>query len=474
MDETGISIVPKGASTIVAEKGVKQVGIKTSAERGKNVTAVICASAAGTYLPLLFIFPRKTPDVTYLHDTPPGTWAEFEQKGWITDCIFFNWMKKFIKDVNASVESKKLLLLDGHPSHRALPVIELAEDSGVKMLMYPPHTTHKLQPLDVGFMNPVSTCYTKEVNRWMKDHFGSSLTIKVIGKVFGQAFTKTASMDKMINAFRTTGNYPVNRYVFNDEDFVASERVVTSQGNANYNAEIAQYEQVLDEIGMTLNPAQQTINSPVPPAQQIIQSENQPTQTIDNLSVQVRDQTTLLPNAPVTVSSPEALAINLGSRRVIQNNSHSSISPTEVQNSNFNSGVTVSMQSQSTSPVTQSGGQALASTAASGLTKKGLPRKSRTEKTAILTSPEYIEKKRSNLKKVKEVGSKTKAKKALGDSTNDLSHLGIGCSSQPIFLNSTVLQKSPQLGQVQLLNSVQPGMQFVFLQLSCKMEKKMQ
>ena len=133
----------------------------------------------------------------------------------------------------------------------------------------------------------------------------------------------------MINAFRTTGNYPVNRYVFNDEDFVASERVVTSQGNANYNAEIAQYEQVLDEIGMTLNPAQQTINSPVPPAQQIIQSENQPTQTIDNLSVQVRDQTTLLPNAPVTVSSPEALAINLGSRRVIQNNSHSSISPTE-------------------------------------------------------------------------------------------------------------------------------------------------
>lgn len=85
VDKTGISIVPKGGSRIVSVKGERQVGIKTSAERGKLVTATICSSAAGNYLPLLLIYPRKTPDPNLIAEAPPGTWAEYDKSGLMTD-----------------------------------------------------------------------------------------------------------------------------------------------------------------------------------------------------------------------------------------------------------------------------------------------------------------------------------------------------------------------------------------------------
>jgi hypothetical protein len=56
-DETGITIC-QTPGKIVARKGKKDVGILRSAERGKNITVLMCTNAAGTYVPPLIIFPR--------------------------------------------------------------------------------------------------------------------------------------------------------------------------------------------------------------------------------------------------------------------------------------------------------------------------------------------------------------------------------------------------------------------------------
>ncbi|XP_072384743.1 uncharacterized protein [Diabrotica undecimpunctata] len=58
-DETGLTVNPKGHSKVISKKGRRQVGILTSAERGQIVTAEICFSASGTYVPPMLIFPRK-------------------------------------------------------------------------------------------------------------------------------------------------------------------------------------------------------------------------------------------------------------------------------------------------------------------------------------------------------------------------------------------------------------------------------
>ena len=58
MDETGVTNVQKPGK-IVATKGVRQVGKMTSGERGATVTVICGMNAVGTYLPPMFIFPRK-------------------------------------------------------------------------------------------------------------------------------------------------------------------------------------------------------------------------------------------------------------------------------------------------------------------------------------------------------------------------------------------------------------------------------
>ncbi|XP_072400179.1 uncharacterized protein [Diabrotica undecimpunctata] len=58
IDETGVTTVQK-LSKVLAQRGKKQVGGLTSAERGVNVTIVAAMSASGNFLAPAFIFPRK-------------------------------------------------------------------------------------------------------------------------------------------------------------------------------------------------------------------------------------------------------------------------------------------------------------------------------------------------------------------------------------------------------------------------------
>lgn len=59
VDETGLTIVQSKCSDIISMKGKRQVGTITSAERGSLVTAILCMSAGGTFVPPMLIYPRK-------------------------------------------------------------------------------------------------------------------------------------------------------------------------------------------------------------------------------------------------------------------------------------------------------------------------------------------------------------------------------------------------------------------------------
>ena len=56
---------------------------------------------------------------------------------------------------------KVLLLLDGHSSHETLDAIEFAKARNIAIFELPPHLTHILQPMDVGFFGPLKTAWNK-------------------------------------------------------------------------------------------------------------------------------------------------------------------------------------------------------------------------------------------------------------------------------------------------------------------------
>lgn len=224
VDETGITTVPKKQSRVLGLRGKRQVGGLVSAERGTLVTTEICMSAAGNFMPPMFIFPRVRGKPELMDEAPPGSFAEYHPSGWIQKDIFLRWFKKFVEFTNPTKENPVLLLLDGHASHtKNLEVIEYARDHHVVLLCFPPHTTHRLQPLDVSLMGPLSTYYSDEVKTWLRLHPGRPVTIYQVGKLFGVAFQKAASVQNAVSGFRKCGIFPLNPNVFEEWMFSPSK-----------------------------------------------------------------------------------------------------------------------------------------------------------------------------------------------------------------------------------------------------------
>jgi hypothetical protein len=57
-----------------------------------------------------------------------------------------------------------LLIADGHYSHaKNLDVADRARQHSVAIVRHPPHSKHKMKPLDVGLMKPLKTYYAQEI-----------------------------------------------------------------------------------------------------------------------------------------------------------------------------------------------------------------------------------------------------------------------------------------------------------------------
>nr|XP_026501309.1 uncharacterized protein LOC113404595 [Vanessa tameamea] len=158
-----------------------------------------------------------------MNNAPRGSWAECHESGWIQKDIFTSWFQKFIVFSRASRDNPVLLILDGHKSHTMnLNIIDIGRENGVQILATPPHCTHRLQPLDVGFMKPLSTYYSEAAQNWLRMNSGRVITQFQIAELVDKAFQKAATMTTAFNAFRATGMWPLNRDIFTEADFLSA------------------------------------------------------------------------------------------------------------------------------------------------------------------------------------------------------------------------------------------------------------
>lgn len=153
LDETGITTV-QNPGKVIAEKGKKQIGAITSAERGTLVTMCLAVSAVGNAIPPMFIFPRVNYKDHFIRGGPPGCIGTANKSGWMQGEQFLIFMQHFTKHVRCTPENKVLVLLDNHESHLYLSVIDYCREVGIVLLSFPPHCSHKLQPLDRSVFGP--------------------------------------------------------------------------------------------------------------------------------------------------------------------------------------------------------------------------------------------------------------------------------------------------------------------------------
>jgi len=235
VDESGLTVVHKPRK-VLAMKGMKQVGKVTSGEKGQTTTIVCAMNAAGSYVPPMIIFKRKRMSEILLRGSPAGTIGCCSTNGWIDAALFLKWLNHFISHVKPTVDDKVILILDGHCSHKSLEVIDLARSNGVVIVCLPPHTTHRLQPLDRTFYGPLKSKYNSECDKFMLSHAGQRIGQFDLAALFGAAYIRTASVEKAVTGFKSTGIWPFNPDVFSDVDFLPSmvtdEAQPTTSGTA--------------------------------------------------------------------------------------------------------------------------------------------------------------------------------------------------------------------------------------------------
>lgn len=102
-----------------------------------------------------------------------------------------------------------LLILDGHGSHVNMKFINFCDDNKILLAIYPPHSTHSLQPLDVCLFRPLSQAYSNELAQFMYESQGLCfITKQDFFRLFNIAW-KTAFNSKNIKSgFEKCGIHP--------------------------------------------------------------------------------------------------------------------------------------------------------------------------------------------------------------------------------------------------------------------------
>jgi len=220
-DETGITTVQKPRK-VVASKGLKQVGSATSAERGQLVTVAVSVSADGKSVPPMLIFPRKNFRDYFTRGGPPGCIGTANPSGWMTEADFKEYMKHFVKYTRASTSRPVLLLLDNHYSHLSIDVLNIAKENGVVMLSFPPHCSHRLQPLDVSVYGPFKKFAGAAQDGWLRSNPGKTMSIYDLPLVVADALPQALTPSNIMSGFRAAGIMPFNRDIFQESAFLSS------------------------------------------------------------------------------------------------------------------------------------------------------------------------------------------------------------------------------------------------------------
>jgi len=90
----------------------------------------------------------------------------FSPNGWTVDAVALKFLTELFKPCTASiVPIPRLLILDGHGSHITWEFVSFCKEKNIILFWLPSHSTHLLQPLDVGIFSPLQYAYGREVDK---------------------------------------------------------------------------------------------------------------------------------------------------------------------------------------------------------------------------------------------------------------------------------------------------------------------
>ena len=155
--------------SIIEQKGVKQVNIKTSGYEKERISVILACTANGIKLAPLIIFKgqegKRIEKELSAHKLVQNKriYVKCQPNSWCTTDIFKYWIKEIFLKYEYNIKSKCILVLDKAPSHFNDKIEEYMNNNAINYIYIPGGLTSKLQPLDISVNKSFKNAYKKNI-----------------------------------------------------------------------------------------------------------------------------------------------------------------------------------------------------------------------------------------------------------------------------------------------------------------------
>ena len=209
-DETGFQMGMLSSAKVVTSS--ERRGRPRTKQPGNRewVTVIQAVCADGWVVPPYFVVKGKNHLLPWYQDSrfQPEWRVHTSENGWTTNEIGLDWLKHFDQATKGRTRGVyRLLILDGHESHHSVDFEDFCKANNIVTLCMPPHSSHFLQPLDVGCFSPLKASYGKRIEQMMRMQI-THITKEDFFDAFVEAFHASITANNIRAGFRATGLVP--------------------------------------------------------------------------------------------------------------------------------------------------------------------------------------------------------------------------------------------------------------------------
>ena len=171
IDETGFAIGVIQRSYVVVNKESKT---RYQAQPGRQewVSVVECICADSGSIPPFIILKGEKVTSSWIPTAALDLNWHFgaSQKGWTSNELGFQWLVRVFDPSTweKSQDRTRLLICDGYYSHISAKFVAHCIENNICLFLLLPHSSHLLQPLDVGIFSPLKTAVSADLDRLIR------------------------------------------------------------------------------------------------------------------------------------------------------------------------------------------------------------------------------------------------------------------------------------------------------------------
>jgi hypothetical protein len=208
-DETGFQIGIGRDQWIITREPRRKILSGTTTNR-ESITVIEAVSTNGFVIPPVIIFSARQVLLRWFNHLQHDERVAVTDSGYINDQLAYQWIQHFHKSTKDQTKGVyRLLICDRFGSHLTYEFVRFCEINRIILFFLPPHSSHILQPLDVGVFSVYKHYHSEAVEdatvtgceKFTKDEFLSAIA---------SIRSKTFKLSTIKLGFRLTGLWPIN------------------------------------------------------------------------------------------------------------------------------------------------------------------------------------------------------------------------------------------------------------------------